>query len=341
MIPIENAKKFTDITPAETIKEEDLILLHDGTGVKSADFKKIRESLVLNIFGNPNLLDNAYFMGDGQAGNFPIDQNNNGIPDRWVLVDEYSSVEFSDNGIKIKNNSTSVGKKVVFLQYLNPIRTDVPITISVFAESVSGTWFFSCNATENVPITNAGVATITLEPREEIYTNFYIWKASSGENDYVKIQVPKIEYGRIQTVGHQENGEWVLDERPSVYQQELAKCQRCFYHIGGITEGNALFPIGLGMALTEAIVSVQLSLPVPMRIAPTVMYSGAFELVGKDASGISRAFPVVNITPDSYNSCNLVSMQVSVASGLGLGNMYLLRASNDASAFIELSAEIF
>lgn len=341
MIPIENAKKFTDITPAETIKEEDLILLHDGTGVKSADFKKIRESLVLNIFGNPNLLDNAYFMGDGQAGNFPIDQNGDGVPDRWNLEYDGSSLEFHEDGIKIKNSSTSEGNKIIFRQYLNPIRTDVPVTISVFAKEVSGTWFFSCNATENTPISSAGIASITIDPREEKYTNFYIWKESSGENDYVKIQVAKIEYGTVQTVGHQENGEWVLDERPPVYQQELAKCQRCFYHIGGITEGNDLFPIGFGMALTETIVSVQLSLPVPMRIVPTVMYSGAFELVGKDSSGIFRAFPVVNITPDSYNSCNLVSMQVSVASGLGLGNMYSLRASNDASAFIELSAEIF
>lgn len=231
MIPIENAKKFTDITPAETIKEEDLILLHDGTGVKSADFKKIRESLVLNIFGNPNLLDNAYFMGDGQAGNFPIDQNADGIPDRWqkIQTDYFSvAIQYTDKGIEIANDNTTGGNVISFNQVFNYIRNDLPITVSVFVDEFSGTWFFSGSGLPNVGINSIGVTSITIEPGEYKYSNFYIFKTSSGADDYIVLKVCKVEYGRIQTVGHQENGVWILDERPPKYGAELLECQRYY-----------------------------------------------------------------------------------------------------------------
>lgn len=340
MIPIENAKKFTDITPAETIKEEDLILLHDGTGVKSADFKKIRESLVLNIFGNPNLLDNAYFMGDGQAGNFPIDQNNDGIPDRWSIVNENTEIEYSENGIKITNNTTTSENVICFRQNFNHIRNDLPITVSVFVKEFSGTWFFAGPSIPSIKITSAGVVSVTIEPNQGNYSSFYIFKNSTGANDYIHFQVAKIEYGRTQTVGHKEGDNWILDECPPNYQQELAKCQRCYYKIGTANDDSLPTPLGFGIGNTEDTVIVQLNLPVPMRIAPTVMFHGTLEVVGKDSTGSVKGMLVKNITPYNYDTCNCVSLMIRTDSGIAVGNLYSLRSYYNPGSYIELSSEI-
>ena len=43
----------------------------------------------------------------------------------------------------------------------------------------------------------------------------------------IKVYGAKLELGSDQTIAHQENGEWVLNEIPD-YGEQLARCQRYF-----------------------------------------------------------------------------------------------------------------
>lgn len=55
--------------------------------------------------------------------------------------------------------------------------------------------------------------------------NFGMYTATAGR---IKIRAMKLELGDTQTLAHQENGEWVLNDPPPNYAQELAKCQRYY-----------------------------------------------------------------------------------------------------------------
>ena len=181
--------------------------------------------------GNKNLINNGYFIGNGQPGNFPIDQNGDGTPDRWVITNGNTQLKFTNSGTIISNSSTSGGGIICLRQYFGEnVRNDIPVTVSIFVSEISGTWYFGGRPIPNVLTQGVGVTTVTVEPSpdNDFAAGFYFWKSSLNPGDYIKVQVAKMEYGRVQTIGHQENGIWILDERPPEYGAELLKCQRYY-----------------------------------------------------------------------------------------------------------------
>lgn len=82
----------------------------------------------------------------------------------------------------------------------------------------------------------------------------------------LQINAVKLELGDTQTLAHQENGVWVLNDPPPNYQQELAKCQRYQVVYDGTSEytfpGNIFYGSG----------AVMVPCPVPLRANASVSF---------------------------------------------------------------------
>lgn len=179
---------------------------------------------------NPNLLDNWYFVGGGSqqgGGQFPINQrgqtnysgNSYGI-DRWkaggVSTSLYADyIEFAYNGADqvhqyFENYDAFDGKR---------------LTASILwgdGTLSSGSFVFSKNNTDWGSATFFSKGNFSLIFTASIGLDLYTTTAMT-----LTIKAIKLEVGDTQTLAHQENGVWVLNEIPD-YWQELAKCQRYY-----------------------------------------------------------------------------------------------------------------
>lgn len=92
------------------------------------------------------------------------------------------------------------------------------------------------------------------------------------------MQAVKLELGDTQTLAHEENGVWVLNEIPD-YGTELLKCQRYFYKFN-----KYLLP---SMSFGNAAWWFVLDFPVPMRATPVIVGvdSGALVAAGTAIPG--------------------------------------------------------
>lgn len=207
---------------------------------------------------NENLLDNWYFVGGGSqqnGGQFPINQrgqtsynlsNNSGYGiDRWWLVFE----SFNVNTGTISSSTTTgytgaMRQAVANAQYL----AGRQVTLSLLASSLNG------NATIGLAKgtgLNSGVSSIASAPLKNGLNALSINLPSDlGSENYpyflVSVSVPfgssvtliaaKLELGLRSTLARLVDGEWVLNDPPPNFQQELAKCQRMYQIYSSATE---------------------------------------------------------------------------------------------------------
>lgn len=192
---------------------------------------------------NRNLLDNWYFIGGGSqigSGVFPINQrrqlsvggNGQYLFDRWKGYG-YSAAPLSivSTGVQIVNGSTGTE---YFRQFLNAPLPAGKYTLSALIVSVTGSGDIGALSVRNrssvvVPaqsFTEPGIVTLTFDtdgvtsPVDNVGFTCLAGKS-------VIVSAIKLEIGDEQTLAHQENGAWVLDELPD-YGDELLKCQRYF-----------------------------------------------------------------------------------------------------------------
>lgn len=94
------------------------------------------------------------------------------------------------------------------------------------------------------------------------------------------IKAAKLELGSVQTLAHQEDGNWVLNDPPPNQALELAKCQR--YQLAVGAHRNGYTPIGSMITYKPNIIKVMIPLPASMRNnPPTVSVVGNLRLVYK------------------------------------------------------------
>lgn len=177
----------------------------------------------------PNLLDNWYFLSGDYYG-LPINSRNKStysIPaartytlDRWFAYDSGGSGTFEkySNGVKLNKS----GSTIEFGQFLEPVLIGETVTISVLVENtrrlISGTGVVANNAvliddpylTASFTRESSAVSTMTV-----LHLNF---KSNSS-----LVLAAKLEIGDSQTLAHQENGTWVLNELPN-YEEQLTRC---------------------------------------------------------------------------------------------------------------------
>lgn len=157
--------------------------------------------------------------------------------------------------------------------------------------------------------------------------------------DGKKLVAVKLEMGSQQTLAHQEDGVWVLNEIPD-YGEELTKCMRYLQIISTPydTSGNG---VAIGYANNTVDLWVPIPLAMPMRISPTpTIPTGGVALlkVGK-TSGSPK--DVTRVTGgwamQTGGACSMRSL-IFTSSGLTAGETYALFMKQGAQ--IVLSAEL-
>lgn len=277
---------------------------------------------------NPNLLDNWYFVGGGSqqgGGQFPINQRGQAsystnwsyTIDRWKMGN--GSYPLSVSAIGITSSGVALMQIVNYRDLLGK-----EVTASAV---VNGTCAF---ATVQIPnqlpagwtrLITVSVENSTISIDIDASSLMFIFDINSGD----VFKAVKLELGTTQTLAHQENGVWVLNEIPN-YQQELAKCQRYFIRLG-MTEWARY---GFGVADSATNVAIVVNLPVTMASSPMASYSGDIRVGGNAITSMSQ-YP-------QYNT-NGVAIDI-VTTGLSAGSFYMMRNYNDASAHVDISADL-
>lgn len=251
---------------------------------------------------NRNLLDNWYFANPVNQRDVSGTINSAGyFLDRWKLVS--GSVTINTDG-SITLNGT--------MQQVLETAPVGPVTASALTQAGVG---------EVVPTYNSATKTVTV--------------TAAGK----KIVAVKLERGSQQTLAHQKNGAWVLNEIPD-YGAELVKCMRYLQIIATPydTSGNG---VAIGYANNAVDLWVPIPLAVPMRISPTpTIPTGGVSLfkVGKTSNALKDVTKVTGgWAMQTGGACSMRSL-IFTASGLTAGDTYALFMKQNAQ--IVLSAEL-
>nr|DAV17935.1 MAG TPA: tail protein [Caudoviricetes sp.] len=250
---------------------------------------------------NRNLLDNWYF------GN-PVNQRDVSgtissagyFLDRWKLVS--GSVTINTDGITLNGTMQQVLETA-------PVGT---VTASALTQAGVG---------DVVPAYDSASKTVTVTA------------------DGKKLVAVKLELGPQQTLAHQEDGVWVLNEIPD-YGEELTKCMRYLQIISTPydTSGNG---VAIGYANNTVDLWVPIPLAVPMRISPTpaIQTGGASRFkAGKTSSALKDVTRVTGgWAMQTGGACSMRSL-IFTSSGLTAGETYALFMQQGAQ--IVLSAEL-
>lgn len=282
----EQAKIMTlrDHDTGEAVAPRTVVEAISGEG-KKWNYVGFTEDNVLGVIEgtwpcNPNLLDNWYFVGGGSqqgGGQFPINQKAQREYDVTSLISQYtidrwsttfSSLSLEDDCILITSANTPSCSFAQYLEYPESYAGKT-VTLSALFKEVSGTVQLTINPNSpTVPakfdfVTEPGLASCTWTIPEDVqgflYAGINIFQGGTA-----RVIAIKLEFGAQQTLAHQENGVWVLNEIPD-YATELAKCQRYLRSIYGdfVGFGEASFDGG-GNWIRLSIQNAY------MRAAPTV-----------------------------------------------------------------------
>lgn len=183
------------------------------------------ESIDIPAGCNANLLDNWYFGNPvNQRGASGTISTAGYFFDRWKLVS--GSVTINSGGIVLNGTIAQV------LEY-------------AVGQAVTATVLTPDGVTDVTPVYDDEAKTFTV--------------TAQGKT----IRAVKLELGTQQTLAHQENGVWVLNEIPD-YVEQLRKCQRYLY-----VQSGSMMVCGV---LTGSKKSLTLAIPVPapMRSLPSL-----------------------------------------------------------------------
>jgi len=117
------------------------------------------------------------------------------------------------------------------------------------------------------------------------------------------------------------------------YAETLAKCQRYLHVLGG---DQIYETFGHGHANDTTVYTAAISLPVRMRIPPTISISAASHFMANSTSLASATFT----TSSNGNSSNNAVINISQSGLFTSQSYYQLRAQGAADARIYLSAEL-
>lgn len=276
------------------------------------------------FLSNPNLLDNWYFGKPvnqrGQTGYTGIGY---GI-DRWKTINTSSAYTLGGDGLTftsknlrfdqlLENPGALIGKTVTFSALImsNNAAANTALAALVNGNAVN---------TKSIPAGAVGCFSTTFQVAEgfegvRIYT-------TSGFTGDVTVAAVKLELGTQQTLAHQENGNWVLNEIPN-YAEELAKCQRYYIKYGALTSA---IHVGYVQAVTTGQANSVIHLPVSLRANPTI--------VTENMPTIRLGVKDTVATKVSLNWVNNNNLYFAIeAAGLTVGETYVLRLNNATLAF--------
>ena len=265
---------------------------------------------------NENLLDNWYFVGGGSqqgGGQFPINQRGKTsytagdyqyCIDRWLQCGE--NVTIVDNGVKIEaQDTTDLDNKIY--QIIESIPHNIPLTFSAIIDDK----LYIVQGMSLTRIQNTVSDFIGVEIGE---SNGYQYALIRNTQGSITIQAVKLERGFLSTLASKnESGNWVLNDPPPNFQQELAKCQRYYIALNGFGW------IGSGQ-IDVGGVGGQFFIPLPVtmrKVVPTI--AGNFRVynssnntqvtnvaaTGSSSNGINGAFNISGWNDSSGGSLSV------------------------------------
>lgn len=155
----------------------------------------------------------------------------------------------------------------------------------------------------------------------------------------------KLEFGDHQTLAHQENGVWVLNEIPN-YGEELLNCQRYYYRLSRNENSSASAVMNGTITNNSKDYVFLLPLPVQMRTNPAVsgnIYVGAIRLPSGDYSAWTGNTYVNTFNAVSANmNANLITLKFSLTTALDTVNNVPIFGQIDTAPgrYLELSADL-
>lgn len=295
---------------------------------------------------NRNLLDNWYFSN-------PVNQRGKTVySGAGYGIDRWKAEAVTPNVTTIKDGYIELSQNALISEILEEPYSLCGKQVTVSALTTTGL----CSATATVPskeelsaittdetigvsyfaVNGNSTGYVCLQHSKE-HTTKVMLRAYSGYT--VGVIAVKLELGSQQTLAHQENGVWVLNEIPD-YGEELTRCMRYLQIISTPydTSGNG---VAIGYANNTVDLWVPIPLAVPMRISPTpTIPTGGVSLfkVGKTSNALKDVTKVTGgWAMQTGGACSARSL-IFTASGLTAGDTYALFLKNGAQ--IVFSAEL-
>lgn len=170
---------------------------------------------------NPNLLRNWYFVGGGTGrGVFPVNsRGQTSYPKNAYNIDGWFLNNTNNFGASLTNDAlelTSASYTGAFVQFVDNIQLGQEYTLSVmfssgFIIATSG----KLNNQSDIIRTGFSTGALVLAIDQ--------FQVQCFGGNTLPIKAVKLELGSEQTLAHQENGVWVLNEIPD-YETEYYKC---------------------------------------------------------------------------------------------------------------------
>lgn len=247
--------------------------------------------------------------------------------DRWKLTNNSGNIVLDDTGIMFTglNNYAEFEQRYEFPENLG----GKECTASILVDSFSGEGAFVLviqNRNDYLTLQlSTGLNTFTFTFwSDSTELRFFVQSQNVNESNPPKIHIlaDKLELGSEQTLAHQENGVWVLNEIPD-YGEQLRRCQRYAIRLSGDSSWSIV-----GIAKCDGSNNAVLAfwLPVPMRMIPSIVASGL----------VVNAVAVTSITTDQYNptcfKCN-GTLATNVPAGI-----YVIE--QNGSGYVDVSADL-
>lgn len=225
---------------------------------------------------NDNLLRNGTFA-DGCIVNQRGQTSYAGIGygvDMWYTTGATLSVDVTAEGVKLYKTAASATPA-----WAQALETDAAVgqtvTVSMlYKGNGEGASLRVAQSGGIVTLSNVSVWTLvqktfilekwsvgTLQDRAIVAIQCF---ESMADNRGLYIKAIKLEPGTKQTLAHQENGVWVLNEIPD-YVEQLRKCQRYLY-----VQSGKMITVGV-ITGSKKTLNLAVPVPVPMRSKPTLV----------------------------------------------------------------------
>ena len=237
-------------------------------------------------------------------------------PDRWKHGNNPTSILLVKDDalvVKIIDNYTSSSARTLHQKVDNVNQLfGKTVTASFLVDDISGSEFmvgYRASVGSNVlskyiRVTTPGVYSATFQVQDgttELLANV-ITDGSTKIDDYISIKAAKLELGSQQTLAHQENGVWVLNEIPD-FGEQLARCQRHQFNANPKRYGRP----SIGVSTSQSSGAFVLSLPVTMRAIPTVTFRNLqvfylgqnYNVTSINVSGMTDNAVLLDITFDA------------------------------------------
>lgn len=288
---------------------------------------------------NRNLLDNWYFGSPiNQRGQ--SDYTGSGYTiDRWNIYNS-PTVTVTDEAIHFVGSS---GKNSGFQQPIeHPTQYNGhTITVSALVKgkgtlivnnvgtSVANMIGVGFNSKEYTLVSGTFVWSLTYP---DGVANFLLWSSGSNPVDFY-VKAAKLELGSVQTLAHQENGAWVLNDPPPNLALELAKCQR--YQVMVANEPSSF--ICWCNAISSATALAYLYLSTPLRANPVCTINNCYLVAVDDSNAVNKILAGVS---QVKTSGNILRFLITCTGGLSVGKAYQIYIPYSINGSLLLDANL-